>query len=392
MVSAAGGQQLRSSRSAPPVQPGVTHTRPNAHHDPHARRPAFQDASRLKEDLVTQGEPPGGRASRTRKQTTPYSDGGASTRKKTWSDDVEDMADILASLSGGASSVDARTKEEKNPAHVRAVDKRNSESKLKIKEAAALKKEIEIAEVKRLADALMLTKSWLDRKEDAFLAYAWAVVAGGGRMAGYKAAAKAACVSQRTCESWCPDFIENGGEFSASMWGSNVKMESAFSDPEVKLAGAKWWRDHAPKKGDPQPRMCDFREFMLGTDNQPGPIREVMELAGKEDYSEEMFRQFTHELGFSYQDMRKGTFNDAHESLDNQHDRRNRFFPEYFHYYENSPHMYKGHDVDDLEDIKIRDSFFIHVSGRDGKVRKINLGGELPPGTITCLIRNDCVL
>jgi hypothetical protein len=85
-------------------------------------------------------------------------------------------------------------------------------------------------------------------------------------------------------------------------------------------------------------------------------------------------------LGFGYHAKGKGTFNDEHESVANQADRRNRFLPQYFQYYEQSPHMYHGHDTDELDDIDVRNRHFITIVGTDGISRKISLGGELPPG------------
>ena len=167
-----------------------------------------------------------------------------------------------------------------------------------------------------------------------------------------------------------------------SLWGCNVKMESLFTDTEVKLKGAKWWRDHKPVKGEPNARMCDFREYMLGLPLVKGLLQEFE----KSTYSEEMFRQFTIQLGFSHQSLRQGTFSDEHESDANQRDRRNRFLPEYFYYYNKSPHLYHGEEVDELADIDVRNRHFVHVKGTDGKMRKINLGGELPPGGHCCLL------
>ena len=119
---------------------------------------------------------------------------------------------------------------------------------------------------------------------------------------------------------------------------------------------------------------------MLGTEDAPGPMRKVVGELDKDDYCEEMFRQFAINLGFVMQDLRKGTFNDEHESKFNQKDRRNRFIPQYLHYYENSPHMYKGEDRDALEDLQVQNCHFVTITGTDGKVKKISLGGELPPG------------
>ena len=219
--------------------------------------------------------------------------------------------------------LDKRTTQEKNPTDARVVKHRNCESKKKKMEAVQHRKEMELAHLSRLKEELLLTKSWLDRKEMAFLAYATALGEGHPKMKAYEAAAKAAFVSDRCVRSWCPEYIDNGGDFATNLWGKSGTHPSAFHDTEVRLKGAKWLRSHPPMKGVPSIRMCDFKEYMIGTVDKPGPIRAVMEEIGKEDYSEEMFRQFAIDLGFRYDDESKGTFNDEHESVSNQEDRRN---------------------------------------------------------------------
>ena len=379
---------LRSSRSATSLAPQMPRILPssNEQNDPAVRRPAFQDLGRLTEDIVAA---PAGRSSRVRKKPTAYTDEGASTRKKKPTD-VTDGMDVIASIMATLrqseqvpmvpEQVDKRTTQEKHPADARLLKMRNCEAKQKKKEGVQRRKEIELAQLSRLKEELLLTKSWLDRKEMAFLAYATALGEGHPKMKAYEAAAKAAFVSHRCVRSWCPEYIDNGGEFAANLWGKSGTHPSAFRDTEVRLKGAKWLRSHPPTKGVPSIRMCDFKEYMVGTEDKPGPIRAVMEEIGKEDYSEEMFRQFAIDLGFRYDKKDKGTFNDEHESIFNQEDRRNRFFPQYMHFYERSPHMYHGHDTDDLDDINVRDRHFVTVVGTDGTSRKISLGGELPPG------------
>ena len=228
---------------------------------------ANKDAGRLHEDTLFGGvETPvtiAGRSQRVRKQAVQYTDTGASTRKRkgaSASDAVDAAAGILASLSDPAAvQDDARSTEEKHPEQARKVAKRQAPNKERIKEVAAQRREIELANLSRLKTELLLTKSWLDRKEMAFLAYATALAEGKPKMQAYEAAAKAAFVSDRTVQSWCPDYVNNSGEFSANSWGKGVHMPSAFDDTEVRLKGAKWWRDHAPKKGEPHARTCDFR-------------------------------------------------------------------------------------------------------------------------------------
>ena len=344
---------------------------------------ANKDAGRLSEDILAPADMTLPRAKRVRTQTVHYEDTGASTRRPKVvqvQDSVDAVARILASLSQPVAPKDSRTTEEKHPGQARKVRMRNSASRVREREAATRRKQIELANLSRLKMELLLTKSWLDRKEMAFLAYATALAEGQPKQKAYEAAAKAAFVSDRTTKSWVPEYIDTGGDFAANSWGKNVSMPSAFQDTEVRLKGAKWWRDHAPKKGEPNARTCDFRDYILGIVDAPGPMPKVMEELDKDDYSEEMFRQFAIDLGFTMQDLRKGTFNDEHESDCNHKDRRNRFIPEYLNYFESSPHMYQGFDTDNLEDIDVRNRHFITITGTDNKVRKISLGGELPPG------------
>ena len=121
--------------------------------------------------------------------------------------------------------------------------------------------------IKELADGLRADRSWRQRKEDAFLAYATEMEDGGTKGSAYERAARIACVSVRTVQTWCPAYIENDGMFPTSSWGCNAKVPSVLLDTEIQLKSAKWWRQHGPKQGEPAPRMADFRTFLCGTTN-----------------------------------------------------------------------------------------------------------------------------
>ena len=203
--------------------------------------------------------------SRLRQAAKVYTDPGAQTRfpRGTPLSCSDGAAEILASLAMGVIEDECAEGRVRHPSAQRLLDVRESASKSKRKDAVQAAKKERAAHAKRLADNLFLTKSWLDRKEDAFLAYASSLNGGGSKAEAYKAAAQAARVCQRTCESWCPEYLENDGEFNSNSWGCNVKNPSAFSDTEVRLKGAQWWRNNTPKKGEPNARICDFREYML---------------------------------------------------------------------------------------------------------------------------------
>jgi hypothetical protein len=394
MLSAgdAAGRRLRSNGVAGSNQIAIGRRNlPGSHSDPNVRKPIYRDANRLVDQASFKGrEPAAGRSSRVRKQVQAYTDTGSSTRKPQLAaeDCIDVIAGIMASMSQPLQQEQQpveRSNEEKHPEMTRKVKKRKSAFKENEKQLFQRRKEIDLARLSLMQEELLLTKSWLDRQEMAFLAYATALTEGMSKMLAYEAAAKAAFVCDRTVRSWCPQYAASG-EFVSNNWGKSITMPSAFHDTEVKLKGAKWWRDHPPKKAEPSARIIDFKQYMIGTLEEPGPMRHVMEDLGKDDYSEEMFRQFTHDLGFGWEAKDKGTFNDEHEAIANQQDRRNRFLPEYFRFYENSPHTYKGHDVDDLDDIDVRNRHFVTIAGTDGVTRKISLGGELPRGVATvCL-------
>jgi len=293
----------------------------------------------------------------------------------------------------GRAKKDTRTAEQKNPNFYKKQAKRFAPCIAQRSAEASYRQTQMQAQVKSLADELHAERSWLSRKEDAFLAYALEIEEGADKAAAYKAAAKMARVSQRTVRTWCPQYIENDGVFPTSTWGCNSKIPSVFLDTEIQLKSSKWWRAHSPKKGKMSPRMADFRSFLVGSgepDEPRGLLWDVLESRGRKDISESQCYEFTHMLGFEHEDLRKGTFNDKHESEENQADRKDRFLPEYFKYYASSPHevMIDGErvDADTIQDQSVRQGHTIEVTGRDGKVRKIDMGGLINADGIVYLL------
>ena len=81
--------------------------------------------------------------------------------------------------------------------------------------------------------------------------------------------------------------------------------------------------------GDKNPRLSDFVAFLVGTERNQwqGILTKVLPDA-KTKMSVESARKFTIALGFEYQELRKGSFNDKHEDTGNQEDRQVRFLPQ----------------------------------------------------------------
>ena len=382
----ATGRRLRSDGVAGSKQTARLLPDSGIPSDPNVRKPANHDACRLQDEASFQGKPAAGRSSRVRKQVQKYADTGSSTRKKQKPVDdcmdVDDIASIMASMSQPLQEqADGRTNADKNKAQARLVRQRTALHKTIRKEQASFNHQMLLAKVKELCDGLMADRSWRQRKEDAFLAYAAEISAGKSKGDAYEMAAKMARVSERTVRTWCPAFIENDGLFPTSTWGCNCKVPSVFLDTEIQLKSAKWWRQHGPKAGEPAPRIADFRTFLCGhtDDSETGLLYDVLQTGCRSGISEEQCRQFTHQLGFDYVSLQKGSFNDNHESEDNQQDRQHRFLPEYFKFYAASPHLFKGEDSDLFLDVKVRQNI-VAIIGRDGKSREFDLGGGVPEG------------
>ena len=299
-------------------------------------------------------------------------------------------------LTYGRAQTDNRSSAEKNPNFKRKLAKRVSPHHKKRAAKSKTRQAEMIAKVKGLGDELFADRSWLQRKEDAFLAYALEIEEGNGKMAAYAAAAQYARVSVSNVRGWCPPYIENDGMFPTSTWGYNSKVPSAFLDGEIQLKASKWWRNHSPRKGDMSPRMIDFRTYLVGADGveKTGLLYDVLGDYERKDICESQCYDFTHMHGFSHEDLRKGTFNDKHESIENQADRKDRFLPQYFAYHAASPHLVivdgDTVDADGINDCSIREGHSVAITGLDGKVRNVDLGGLLPvDGTVYLLASHD---
>jgi len=135
--------------------------------------------------------------------------------------------------------------------------------------------------------------------------------------------------------------------------------------------------------------------FLVGTERNgwQGILSKVLPEA-KSKISVESARKFTISLGFEYQELRKGSFNDKHEDTTNQEDRQQRFLPEYDKMWKEGPHQVllpNGSlaDADVLEDVALRSTKY-QVTGSDGKARVVDFGGVVPPqGTVRLLASHD---
>ena len=102
---------------------------------------------------------------RKRREVQAYTDQGADTRKAAQSMTQEGIADPRD-----------RGNREKNGRWTSAIlDKRTAPFVAKVKEDRHAKQEAAIRDIVDLADKLWIDKSWQDRKEDCFLAFARAV-------------------------------------------------------------------------------------------------------------------------------------------------------------------------------------------------------------------------
>ena len=124
--------------------------------------------------------------------------------------------------------------------------------------------------------------------------------------------------------------------------------------------------------------------FLVGTERNgwQGILSKVLPEA-KSKISIESARKFTISLGFEYQELRKGPFNDKHEDTTNQEDYQQRFLPHYDEAWRQGPwqvQLVDGSlaDTDVLEDISLRCTKY-QVTGSDGKARVVDFGGVVPP-------------
>ena len=147
--------------------------------------------------------------------------------------------------------------------------------------------------------------------------------------------------------------------------------------------------------GDKNPRLSDFLAFLVGTERNGwvGILTPLLPEA-KHKISLESARRFTISLGFEYQELRKGSFNDKHEDPSNQQDRVDRFLPQYDDIWKAGPCQLKAPDgsvvdADIAQDIQLRMTKY-QVTGGDGETRIIDFGGIVPPqGTVKLLASHD---
>ena len=262
----------------------------------------------------------------------------------------------------------------------------------------AAKKQAELDRLEAWAQDEFIDFSWLERRKLALARFSVARQDGFSCQRGYEEAAKCARVSERTAADWIRDYCDNDGFFTVSNWGAHAKIVSVFDDPEVKLKSIQWWNAHQPKKGEPNARVVDFKCWLLGDTDAPtldgktGPLTHRLEAAQKADISEEQVRKFVHHLGFAHEDLKKGSFNDEHNSEANIADRNTRFIPQYFKYHEQGPHQVQlaGEQIecDLLEDLTLSSCSFA-VTDRGGVIRQIDFPGELPQGKVYLLSSHD---
>jgi hypothetical protein len=137
---------------------------------------------------------------RQRTPTAAYTDQGAQTRRP-----KQAQPPPLLPQVGSDPDRSARTKNDS--LYKRTIDRRSNNSARS--DQRQIFKDALIGRVVKLGDALFLDKSQLDRKEDAFLAYASEFSSSGIMLDGYSAAATAARVCDKTAATWVKDYLRN---------------------------------------------------------------------------------------------------------------------------------------------------------------------------------------
>ena len=266
------------------------------------------------------------------------------------------------------------------------------------------------AELDTSAD-LFLEFSWRQRRGIAVSAFAHARASGTSKTDAYKIAALASRVTWQTVHEWVKAWRNNDGVLQPCNWGCHSKVPHYFNDAEVKLKAAKWWRSHQPKQGeapvsvigaltaalagDKNPRLGDFVAYLVGTERNGwvGLLSPLLPDA-KNKVSVESARRFTISLGFEYQELRKGSFNDKHEDEVNHADRVQRFVPEYQEFWKQGPYQIKTGDGQLVDSDLVEDSSLrvcqYQVKGSDGVTRIIDFGGVVPEtGIVKLLASHD---
>ena len=136
--------------------------------------------------------------------------------------------------------------------------------------------------------------------------------------------------------------------------------------------------------------MVDFKNWLVGTSNQPGFLQTLDLPYKKKDFSEETLRLYVHRIGFRHDSSGFGCFSDEHESPENKADRTERYLPQYLEYFNAGiTHFeYQGQlvGVDDrIVDLQGNDLIEARVTphkvtNADGLTIEIDLGGIVPLG------------
>lgn len=322
------------------------------------------DAARLDPGVIVDGP-----SKRNRPQVERYTDCGPSTRLK----DCEGN-DLEAMASDSDEEIEVeREVRDRHPNHKRSGKRR---SKQEAAAARAKERAERIEALVRQGDEVFIQFSWEDRKNIALSTFTQAISTGCSKMEAYERAAFAARVSSRTAQSWLAQWHANEGAWSESLWGAHSKWVSVFTDERIKQKSLKWWLGHAPKKGEPNTRIADFQVYLNGTSSATGLLERELGNLSKPCLAS--CTKFAHALGFSKQSLKKGSFNDAHESDYNVNDRNTRFLPEYFRYYSLSPHTTHVGDavveVDSLDDLTLRSNVY-PITTPSSEILHIDMGG-----------------
>lgn len=322
---------------------------------------------------------------RVRKQVASYTDQGASTRLKPTSVPV-----TIPNHASPVASTSTDPSRSRHPLQAARAGERGKPSKVKRKAEHDARVADETASLLAQADLLWANFSWKQRKQLAICAFSQARADGLTKNGAARKAGEAARVNYETARGWVYEWLQNDGKMSASRWGRGVKIPSVFLDEEVIIKSHKWWADKAPKRGDKNARISDFHKYLCGDPESSsiggkrGLLHRCLGDTDRIAISEEMCRQFTVDLGYEHADLRKGSFNDKHNSDENVQDRQARFIPEYLRLFNLGPSFVDINGehvcVDDLADQGLRLNKFYEIVGGDGEARLIDMCGELPHG------------
>lgn len=292
----------------------------------------------------------------------------------------------------------------RHPDRMRLTDMRNSASnRARAAERAAAARQ-RLQHMVEKADTVFLEFSKAQVKQMCVTTFVQALDDGHPRMVAYEFASVAARVDVSTTRRVVKEWLAGDGFFSHANWSPNEYIPMFLGDEDVANACREWWRERAPRKGEPNPRIADFRVYLCGPAGKPeeGLIYDDLRAVGKDTLSEQTCRKYAIWLGFAYREMKRGpppplallffnpkhatgTYNDKHEAAVNVTDRNERFLPEYRALWEAGPHQieHQGEcisvDVIPSEKMELRVTK-VPILGADGNTRMIDMGGQLPDG------------